>query len=284
MLIGFILVLLSAALSAAALAETPQGNGNCSTIGIGDYASFSFCTPSGVSIRPDTGAEQGYAGGRDASTSLWLDDNMVQVHLLYPCDTIGSWLDLEGLRERLEAFNPLMKQSAVYDSIPLMIDGRQAITGSWTNIGVRQEFAVYQPGSTVLAAIFFNANTPSDIISSFIGSLKMSINAQASPLRYSDCPQVETSTPVPVPTPSPVPAPAPVHIHDRRVIHHPFGDNSSPSIPGYGWDFNGPVQENLYASIEQLKLENQAIHEKLQVSREKLLEFSGLGYSGFGVL
>lgn len=147
------------------------------------YAELGFHVPTAAAVEPQSLDVENYTGGREVKAILLINGSRVSVHLLYPCDELGSQLDAAALKAAIDAYNPAMSQ-AVYNPTPLNMSEQSA---SWGQVG-SQIFVAYQPSVQTIALVLIEDSLDENTMEYLLGSLNIAVTKGSSPLFPGYCP------------------------------------------------------------------------------------------------
>jgi hypothetical protein len=142
-----------------------------------DYAELSFALPSEVVVEPESLFEDNYTEGRYEAASLLLNESLVYIFLLYPCQAPETWLNALGVKSAIESFNTGLNQT-IYSPTTLNISDQPAI---WGQIG-NQILVAYQPSVQTVSMIFIDLNVTESVVEYLLGSLQINVSESSSPL------------------------------------------------------------------------------------------------------
>ena len=225
-------------------------NFTCQSASIGEYATFGFCLPQNITAMPGGIVETNYSSGKVVSTSLQLPDNgIVNLHLLYPC-SIEPNLSLDGIRSALEAYDPRMEYSAIYNTAGIQIGDRIAVSG--VDIEENRTFVAYQPSNSTVSIITFDSGFRTQMIRDFLATLHITADVPLLPSGY--CTKANVSA----------------------ASKTTAGPSTSSYLPSEESQLipRGPEADaraaRLEASLEQLNTEREAALDRLGETREQL--------------
>lgn len=270
-------LMLCGILLAAGCAAAQNSNYTSLIQDIGKAPSVSFALPPDAALYAKENNAQSYGDGWDMSTTLQLSSGNIYVHLLYPSAPITSRLSRAEIRSVLETFRPEMAGAGYYDS-PLNISGRSAVSGELQLQSGNQTFIAYQPGIRTVAVIFFDEGLAQDAESSFLRTLYIQTNEDAS-AHQSAMPQAlapEAALPQAIASPaasSPVAASPATAPQIPLVMGEPFSNPSSSHLDQIMND-KGPGAnsraDNLSVSMERMAADRNAATERLGLAKENL--------------
>lgn len=168
-----------------------------------NYGELAYALPSQMNVTPDNLEVLEYAGGKEVSASVFLNDSKVAIHQLYPCQAPQTLLEPDALKSFLNSYDPVLMQ-ANYSEELLGISGKPAI---WGLVG-SSIFAAYQPTNQTVAIIVMDIALPEVTMAHFLSNLSITLNEGVTPLAPGYCPDTTvapvTATVQDNPVPSPV--------------------------------------------------------------------------------
>jgi hypothetical protein len=148
-----------------------------------NYGELAYALPSRVNVTPDNLEVSDYAGGKEVSASIFLNESKVAIHQLYPCQAPQTLLEPDDLKSLINAYDPALMQTNYSEEL-LGISGKPAI---WGQVG-SLILAAYQPTNQTAALIVMDIALPEETMAYFLGNLSITLNEGVTPITPGYCP------------------------------------------------------------------------------------------------
>jgi hypothetical protein len=149
----------------AGLSAAQENTSDCVRTGaaLGSYANLTWCLPDEVVVAPEGMGVINYSSGTEVAASMMVDENRIELHLIYPCQAPQIELEPAELKPYLEAYDPVFAQATYNESVisPILV-------GQIGNL----KFIAFQRHQTIFL-VMTDMNTSDSIWQQFLGDLTL---------------------------------------------------------------------------------------------------------------